>query len=1052
MIHHIIEYCARNRLLVLLLTGFLTVLGLLAVFQTKIDALPDLSDVQVIIETEYMGQAPQIVEEQVTYPLTTAMLAVPRAKTVRGFSMFGTSMVYVIFEDGTDLYWARSRVLEYLNYVNAQLPSGVRPAIGPDATGLGWVYQYSIEDPTGQHDLAELRALQDYYLKYELQSVEGVSEVASVGGFVKQYQVLLDPYRLANYRVTPSQVQMALETSNADVGGRTIELSEREFMVRGKGYLKGVEDIRKIPVKSEMGIPLTVGDVARVQIGPELRRGIADVNGEYEAVGGIVVMRYGENAQAVIQNVKNRIEQIKAGLPKGVRLVTEYDRSRLIKDSVQNLQHKIWEELLVVALVIFIFLLHVRSAFVALITVPVGLLMSFLCMYVLGVNANIMSLGGLAIAIGVMVDAALVMVENAHKKLESYPIAHEADRITRLIEAAKEVGPSLFFSLLIVTLSFLPVFALEEVEGRLFRPLALTKTFAMAAGALLSITLIPALMTTFIRGKIRHERENPVSRFFMNGYRPMLRGALKHPKPVLIIGFSLLLFTLLPLQRTLLGRDWIPFPQIGAEFMPALEEGDLLYMPTTLPGVSPQKAKELLQTTDRILKRFPEVRRVFGKVGRAQTTTDPAPLSMLETTIILKPKSEWRVGMTMAKLTDELNAAIRIPGLTNAWTMPIRNRIDMLATGMKTPVGIKIAGADLKKLDELGGATERILRPVQGTRSVLAERSLGGYFVDLEIKRDEAARYGLTTGDIQDVMQVALGGMTATTTVEGLARFPVNIRYEAAYRDNLPALRALLLPTPMGAPVPLGQVADVKLSEGASMIKSEDAKPNVWIYIDLAEGQDVGSYVQRADARIRQQLSLPAGYSMKWSGQFEYIERANNRLRILIPITLGLVFLLLFLHFRTAREALLLMIPLPFSVVGAVWLLVIMGYNLSIAVWVGFIATIGLAAETGIVMHVYLDEALKRYKRTRGELTRTEVLAALEEGAVERLRPKLMTVITAISGLIPIMFGAEEGSAMMQHIAAPMIGGLVTSAIHTLIMIPALYAIIQTRSSQNLTS
>ncbi len=1069
MLERLIEWSARNRLLVGLLTLLAAALGAWATLNTPVDAIPDLSDVQVIVRTEYPGQGPQIVEEQVTYPLTSALLAVPSAKTVRGYSMFGTSFVYVLFEDGTDLYWARSRVLEYLSQIRDRLPDGAVPSLGPDATGVGWVYQYSLRDTTGTYDLAQLRSVQDFYLTYELQAVEGVAEVATLGGFRKQYQVVVDPQRLAAYGVTIHDVRTALQRSNRDVGGRLLELGEREYVVRGKGYLRGVDDIRNVVLRAEAGTPVTVGQVADVRLGPEIRRGIADVNGEGEVVGGIVVMRYGENARRTIEAVKARLAELAPGLPPGVEVVTEYDRSALIGRAVDTLATKIGEELLVVALIVIVFLLHARSAFVALVTVPVGILVALGVMYLLGVNANIMSLGGIAIAIGVMVDASLVMVENAHKWIErergrkreregeggskaalipaspvtSSPPLTERERMRAVLEAAKEVGPSLFFSLLIVTVSFLPVFALGEVEGRMFRPLALTKTFAMAAASVLAVTLVPALMVVFVKGRIRSEHENPVARFFIRAYRPLIQGTLRHPKAVLVVGFVLLLLTVLPVQRLLLGEPVVPFPQIGSEFMPPLWEGDLLYMPTTLPGISPQEAKELLQRTDRILASFPEVERVFGKIGRAETATDPAPLTMIETTLVLKPEDEWREGLSRQDLIAEMDRAIAFPGLTNAWTMPIKTRTDMLATGIKTPVGIKIAGPDLAVLERLGREVEAVVRGLPGTRSAYAERVMGGSFLDVEVDRLAAARYGLTSGDVQDVIAAAVGGVNVTTTVEGLERYPVNVRYPQALRSDLPALRQVLVPTPSGAPVPLGQLAQFRFVQGPPMIKSENARPNAWVFVDIAEEADVGSYVQDARAAVEAAVALPPGYSIRWSGQYEYMERANARLAVLVPITLAAIFLLLLLHFRSAQEALLLMVPLPFAVVGAVWLMLALGYHFSIAVGVGLIAVAGLAAETGVVMHVYLDEAVTRYRR-EGRLTSVGRLHdALEEGAVDRVRPKLMTVFTTLIGLVPVMAGTGTGAEVMQRIAAPMVGGLVTSTVHTLVMIPALYAVVQ---------
>lgn len=1049
MLKKLIAWSMRKRLLVLLLTLLAAVAGMWALWNTPVDAIPDLSDVQVIVRTEYPGQSPVVVEEQVTYPLTSALLAVPNARTVRGYSMFGTSFVYVIFDDGTDMYWARSRVLESLNYVSGQLPPAARPSIGPDATGVGWIFQYSLVDRTGNLDLAELRSLQDFFLKYELQSLAGVSEVASVGGFRKQYQVVVDPVKLSAYGIPIHHISNALRRSNQDVGGRILELGEREFMVQGKGYLQGIDDIRSVVVHAGGGTPLTVGDVADVRVGPEIRRGIAEKNGEGEVVAGIVIMRYGENAKRVIQRVIERLEELESSLPEGVEVVTEYDRSDLIDEAISTLTTKLWEEMLVVALIVMLFLLHVRSAFVALVTIPVGILLSLLVMYVLGINANIMSLGGIAIAIGVMVDASLVMVENAHKHIEraGRRLGRELDsreRTSAVLAAAQEVGPSLFFSLLIVTVSFLPVFTLEQVEGRLFRPLALTKTFAMAAASLLAVTLVPALMGVLVRGKIRSEEKNPISRLFIRFYRPIIRWTLRRPVVVLSVGLLLLATTLLPVQRLVFGQIYVPFPQLGSEFMPTLYEGDLLYMPTTLPGVSPQKAKELLQQTDRMIKSFPEVESVLGKAGRAETATDPAPLSMLETVILLKPRSEWRAGMTRERLVDELDAAVQIPGLTNAWTMPIKTRIDMLATGIKTPVGIKISGPDPAVLQEIGGRIETVVRGMTGASSVFAERSAGGSFMDIRVKRREAARYGLTSGDVQQSILAAIGGMNVTSTVEGLERYPVNVRYARDFRDNLPALRNVLVTTSTGAQIPLVQVADIHLSQGPPVIKSENARPNAWVYVDLDQGVDVGSFVGRARREVAQEISLPAGYALKWSGQYEYMERANRRLSILVPITIAIVFLLLFIHFGSATEALLLLIPLPFAVVGAVWLILALGFNMSIAVGVGLIAVAGLAAETGVVMHVYLDEAIGRYRsedRLRGK---QDLLAAIEEGAVDRVRPKLMTVFTTIIGLLPVMFGTAIGAEVMKRIAAPMVGGLVTSAIHTLVMIPAIYVLVWT--------
>ncbi len=1092
MLERIIAWSANNRAVVLLVTAIVALAGAWATVRTPVDALPDLSDVQVIVRTELPGQGPQVVEDQVTYPLASALLAVPYATTVRGYSMFGTSFVYVIFEDGTDLYWARSRVLEALSAATEQLPDAAQTRLGPDATGVGWVYQYSLRDTTGQHDLADLRAVQDFYLTYELQGVAGVAEIATVGGFQKQYQVVVDPQALSAYGIPLRRVREALRASNDDVGGRLLALGEREYIVRARGYVQSMDDLRAVPLTAEGGTPITVGDVARVRLGPELRRGLADRNGTGEVVGGIVVMRYGENAQATIDRVKARLAELQAGLPGGVEVVMDYDRSTLIQSAIDTLRWQLAEEMLVVALVVLAFLLHVRSAFVALVTVPVGLLIALGVMYVLGLHANIMSLGGLAIAIGVMVDASLVMVENAHKRLERLAKdegrmsngrstedetpGEEGDaddersrgwrlwdrltgrgddafdphhaprdndlRVRAVVEAAQEVGPSLFFSLLVVTVSFLPVFTLGDVEGRLFRPLALTKTFAMAAASVLAITLVPALMVVFVRGRIRPEAANPLARFFIRSYRPVIRGTLRHPKAVLAAGAVVVAVTLLPVQDRLLGRTVVPFPQIGAEFMPPLDEGDLLYMPTTLPGVSPQKAKEILQQTDRVIASFPEVASVLGKAGRATTATDPAPLSMLETTIRLKPRAQWRPGVTPDSLVRALDAATRMPGLTNAWTMPIKARTDMLATGLRTPVGVKIAGEDLAVLDRLASEVEAALRPVPGTRSVVADRVMGGTFLDLDVNRRAAARYGLTTGAVQDVIQTAVGGMPVTTTVEGRARYSVNVRYPRALRDDPSRLREVLVPTPSGAQVPLGQVATVRVASGPPMIKSENARPNAWVYVDLAGETDVGSYVQRARRVVAEQVDLPPGYSLAWSGQFEYLERANERLAVLVPITLAVILLLLYLHFRRWAETLLLMATLPFAAVGAVWLLAAMQIHWSLAVGVGLIAVAGLAAETGVVMLVYLDEAVRRYRREGRLGSPADLRAACTEGAVDRVRPKLMTVFTTLIGLLPLLVGTGTGAEVMRRIAAPMAGGLVSSALLTLVVLPAGYLLI----------
>ena len=1027
MIEKLIEWCVSNKFLVILSTLILISVGIYSLKTTAIDAIPDLSDVQVIIQTNYMGQTPEIVEEQVTYPLTTQMLSVPYAKTVRGYSFFGVSFVYVIFEDGTDMYWARSRVLEYLNTASSKLPSGVRPELGPDATGVGWVFQYSIEDTTGTYDLQQLRSIQDFYLKYELQTVKGVSEVASIGGFVKQYQVQVDPLKLRAYNLSLDHLIKQVNASNKTVGARLIEQAESEFMVTSNGYIRSVSDLENIVLRStDTGSVIRLQDVAHIQIGPELRRGLIDSNGKGETVGGIIVMRYGENALDVINATKTKLEQLKSGLPEGVRIVTEYDRSKLIKRSVKNVGTKLFEELIVVALISLIFLLHFRSAFVAIFTVPVGILVSFILMKWMGLNANVMSLAGIGIAVGVMVDASIVMVENAHKKIELGNNDPTFNREKAILEAAKEVGPALFFSLLIVTLSFLPVFTLEQVEGRLFKPLAYTKTFAMAASAFLAITIIPVLMVLFLKGRIKSETENPISTFFISVYTPMLKWTLNHPIKVILSAFILLLLTL------------YPYSKLGSEFMPPLEEGDLLYMPTTLPGVSVTKARELLQQTDRIIKSFPEVERVLGKIGRAETATDPAPLSMIETTIVLKDPSQWREGMTIKKLVNQMNDAIQIPGLTNAWTMPIKTRIDMLATGIKTPVGIKVAGSDLKELERIGKEIEHVIKKHPNTLSVISERVFGGNYFDIQIHREEIARYGLSVSAVQHVIASAIGGVNISESVEGLERYPIQVRYERSSRDHLEALDEITIKAPNGAHIPLGHLATFSYKEGPPAIKSENARLNAWVYIDI-QNMDVGTYVKKAQTLIANEISLPEGYSLIWSGQFEYMQRAEKRLMLVVPLTILIIFILLFIHFRNGYESGIIMVTLPFAVVGSVWFMYILNFNMSIAVAVGFIAVSGLAAETGIVMQVYLHQAIESFKRQGKMHSFNHLKQAILEGAVHRVRPKLMTVATTLIGLIPMMFGTESGAAIMQRISAPMIGGMVSSTILTLIVIPSIY-------------
>jgi Cu(I)/Ag(I) efflux system membrane protein CusA/SilA len=1023
MLERIIEWSVKNRFLVILCTVFLIVAGTLAMVRIPLDAIPDLSDVQVIIFTEYPGQAPQLVEDQVTYPLTTAMLAVPYAKVVRGYSFFGVSFVYIIFEDGTDLYWARSRVLEYLNYVSSRLPTGVIPTLGPDATGVGWVYEYVLKSDT--HNLAELRSIQDWYLRYELTSVPGVAEVASIGGFVKQYQVDVDPNKLLIYDIPLSKVRSAIQRSNNDVGGRLIEMAETEFMVRGLGYIKSIEDIELVPLGVDRnGTPILLKQVANVHLGPELRRGIAEWNGEGEIVGGIIVMRYQENALKVIHAVEEKLEELKRGLPEGVEIIPAYNRANLIERAIENLKDKLIEESIVVAFVCLIFLLHFRSAFVAIFTLPVGILISFIVMSYQGINANIMSLGGIAIAIGVMVDAAIVMIENVHKHIERD--GGKKDHWDIIIDASKEVGPALFYSLLIITLSFIPVFTLEAQEGRLFKPLAFTKTYAMAASALLSITIVPVLMGYLIRGKILPEKKNPLNRIMIFIYRPLLELALRFKW--LSIGVAMMA----------LIATWWPYQKLGSEFMPPLYEGDLLYMPTTDPGISITKAKQLLQQTDKIIRTFPEVHHVLGKIGRAETATDPAPLSMIETTIMLKPEDQWRPGMTPEKLIDEMNEAIQFPGLTNAWTMPIKTRIDMLSTGIKTPVGIKLMGDDLAVLSDLAQEIALVLNEVPGTLSVFPEKTVGGNYLDFKIDRFEAARYGLTVGDVQDVITSAVGGMNVTYTVEGLERYPVNVRYSRELRDDLSDLNRLLIPTPTGAQIPIGQVAKIVIQKGPPSIKSENARRTAWVYVDL-KGIDVGTYVKNAKQIVDEQFSLPNGYSMVWSGQYEYMERAQQRLQIVIPGTLAIIFLLLYLNFGNIKESLIVMLSLPFALVGGIWLMYLLDYNFSVAVGVGFVALAGVASETGVIMLIYLDQAYDRRWKEGKMNSLHDLYDAIIEGAVERVRPKMMTVTAIMAGLLPIMWGTGTGSEVMQRIAAPMVGGMVTSTVLTLLVIPIIY-------------
>jgi Cu(I)/Ag(I) efflux system membrane protein CusA/SilA len=1026
MIAKIIDMSIKNKFMVILATLFIIAAGIYAISRTPLDAIPDLSDVQVIVFTEYSGQAPQVVEDQVTYPLTTALLSVPFAKVVRGYSFFGLSFVYIIFEDGTDLYWARSRVLEYLNYVSGRLPAGITPSLGPDATGVGWVYEYILE--SDRHDLAQLRSIQDWFLRYELSSVPGVSEVASIGGYVKQYQVIVDPNKLSAFNIPLQKIKMAIQRSNNDVGGKLVEMGETEFMVRGLGYIKNLEDFKSIPLGvDKTGTPILLNNVATIKIGPELRRGIADANGTGEVVGGVVIMRYGENALQVIQNTKNRIAELKNSLPEGVRIKTVYDRSSLILRAIDNLKRTLIEESLIVALVCIIFLFHFRSALVGIFTLPVGVFISFIIMERQGINANIMSLGGIAIAVGAMVDAAIVMIENAHKHIEQDSGKKPHWELIR--DAAVEVGPSLFFSLLIIAISFLPVFSLEAQEGRLFKPLAFTKTYAMIGSAILAVTIVPVLMGYLIRGKIRPESRNPVNRFLIWVYHPIIKLVLKLKTLVVIVAAIILAVTIIPVKK------------IGSEFMPPLNEGDLLYMPTTLPGISITKAKELLQQTDRIIASFPEVHHVFGKIGRAETATDPAPLSMIETTIMLKPESEWRQGMTVEKIVDELDKAIQFPGLTNAWTMPIKTRIDMLSTGIKTPVGIKIMGEDLKILNQIGEQIEAIIRKVPGTLSVYSERVTGGNFLDYRIRREEAARYGLTVSDVQDIIMTAVGGMNITQTIEGLERYPVNLRYGTELRDSPEKLRRILVPTPSGAQVPITQLADIQIIKGPPVIKSENARNNAWVFIDIS-GIDVGTYVKSARESVNASIKLPSGYSLVWSGQYEYMIRAQKRLSIVVPMTLLIIFLLLYFNFKNITESLIVMLSVPFSLTGGFWLMYILGYNMSVAVGVGFIALAGVAAETGVVMLIYLDISYQKFKNRYGKkFNRQHLIEAIEEGAALRVRPKMMTVIAIMAGLMPIMWSHGTGSEVMKRIAAPMVGGMISATLLTLIVVPAIYGL-----------
>jgi Cu(I)/Ag(I) efflux system membrane protein CusA/SilA len=1038
MINALIRWSIQNRLLVLILTVFVTAWGIYSLRQTPIDALPDLSDVQVIIKTSFPGQAPQVVEDQVTYPLTTAMLSVPKATTVRGYSFFGDSYVYIIFEDGTDLYWARSRVLEYLSQVSGNLPDNAKPALGPDATGVGWVFEYALVDRTGQHDLAELRGLQDWFLKYELQTVPGVAEVAAIGGMVRQYQVVVDPDKLRAFGIPLAKLRSAIQQGNQETGGSVIEMAEAEYMVRASGYLQSIEDLSDIPLGvNDQGTPLVLSDVAEIRFGPQMRRGIADLDGEGEVVGGVVIMRWGENASETIIAVKERLSELQRSLPDGVEIITTYDRSDLIQRAVDTLQGKLVEEFLVVALVCALFLFHLRSSLVVILSLPVGILVAFIVMRWQGINANIMSLGGIAIAIGAMVDAAIVMIENVHKRIEREPLTEE-NRWRIVGEAANEVGRPLFFSLLIITLSFLPVFTLEAQEGRLFAPLAFTKTYAMAAAAGLSITLVPVLIGYFVRGKVIAERRNPINRALIAVYRPIINAVIRFPKQTLLLAAAVLVVGLWPATR------------LGSEFMPPLDEGDLMYMPTTYPGVSIDKAREILQQTDKLIMTVPEVKRVFGKIGRAETATDPAPLTMIETVIQFKPREEWREGMTPEGLRAELDQVVQYVGITNAWVMPIKTRIDMLATGIKTPVGIKVAGPDLKVIETIGQELERVLADVTGTASVYSERVAGGRYVDVDIDRKRASRLGLNIADVQDVVRTAIGGMNVTQTVEGLERYPVNLRYPQRVRDSVEQLKLLPIVTPQGARIALADVADVAVVDGPPVIKSENARLNGWIYIDISD-RDIGSYVADAQRAVAESFELPTGYSLTWSGQYEYMVRAKERLMVVGPVTLAIILLLLYLNFRRFTEIAIVLGTLPMALVGGLWLLFLLGYDLSVAVGVGFIALAGVAVEIGVVMLVYLEQAMQdhaRQARDEGrELSVDDVRQAVFDGAVLRVRPIMMTVVAIIAGLLPIMLGSGTGSEVMRRIAAPMVGGMVSATILTLVVIPALFLLWRSRQS-----
>lgn len=1037
MIKAIIKASLRDRFMVLVAAVIISLVGVFSYKNVPLDAIPDLSDVQVIIFTKYPGQSPQVVEDQVTYPLTTSMLAVPQTKVVRGYSFFGFSFVYIIFEDGTDMYWARSRVLESINYVSGRLPQGVNPTLGPDATGVGWIYEYALVDKTGKHDLAELRSLQDWYLRYPLQTVKGVSEVASVGGFVKQYQVEVDPSALLRYKIPLNKVKMAIKRSNQDVGGRLVEMAETEYMVRGLGYIQSIEDLNSIPVAvDDNGTPVRLRDIAHVQIGPELRRGLVDLNGEGEVAGGVVIMRYGENALATIKAVREKLEELKSGLPDGVEIVPVYDRGDLIERAVDSLNTSLVQELAIVSLVVVLFLLHARSAFVVILTLPLGILMAFIVMRVQGLNANIMSLGGIAITIGTMVDGAIVMVENAHTRLASAvekkgsELSSE-ERWKTITESCQEVGPALFFSLLVITVSFLPIFTMQAQEGRLFSPLAFTATYAMAASAILAITLVPVMMGYLLRGKIVAEHKNPLNRALHALHRPALKAAMEWRAFTIICAI------------VLLGMTYYPYSKLGSEFMPPLDEGDIVYMPTTFPGISITKAKELLQQTDKILSTFPEVHHVFGKVGRAETATDSAPLAMIETTVRLKPKEEWpNPDKTTKELMNEMDQAIQFPGLANAWTMPIKTRIDMLSTGIKTPVGIKVSGPDLNVLQEVAQDIEQAMKTLPETTSAFGDRAVGGYYLDFDIHRENAARYGLTVGDVQDVIQSAIGGMNITETVEGLERYPVNLRYPRGLRDDIETLKRVLIPTPTGAQIPFALVADIQYNRGPPVIKSENARPNAWIYVDISTS-DIGGFVAKAKDVVREQVDIPVGYTLSWSGQFEYMERATKRLSIVAPATLFIIVLLLYFNFRNVIEPVIVMISIPFGLIGGIWLIYLNDYNMSVAVAVGFIALAGMAAEIGVLVLSFIDtEMAQRRSESDRRLTLDEVRDAVLTATSRRVRPVAMTAISTMAGLVPIMLSSGTGSDVTHRIAAPMLGGMLTVMILNLLVLPVIYSFV----------